>query len=163
MGSSGEQTAEDLLRKADTAMYRAKLRGRDRYELFETTMQVSSIRLLQLEIDLRRAIASPRYPAIPQQFQMQYQPIVCLNSGQITSMEALVRWHHPKRGLISPIEFIPIAEETGLIIPLGEWILAETFQQHRRWQTQLPSQCLPSISVNLSTRQFNQVSLTKSV
>ena len=163
MGSSGEQTAEDLLRKADTAMYRAKLRGRDRYELFETTMQVSSIRLLQLEIDRRRAIASPRYPAIPQQFQMQYQPIVCLNSGQITSMEALVRWHHPKRGLISPIKFIPIAEETGLIIPLGEWILAETFQQHRRWQTQLPSQCLPSISVNLSTRQFKQVSLTKSV
>lgn len=163
MGSSGEQTAEDLLRKADTAMYRAKLRGRDRYELFETTMQVASIRLLQLEIDLRRAIASPRYPAIPQQFQMQYQPIVCLNSGQITSMEALVRWHHPKRGLISPIEFIPIAEETGLIIPLGEWILAETFQQHQRWQAQLPNQGLPSISVNLSTRQFNQESLPQQI
>ncbi|MFM7427606.1 MAG: putative bifunctional diguanylate cyclase/phosphodiesterase, partial [Elainella sp.] len=151
---------EDLLRNADTAMYRAKTLGRSRHALFDTAMHKRAVALLQLETDLRRAVAASG-TAQPQEFRIQYQPIVALATGQLSGFEALVRWQHPERGLISPTEFIPLAEDTGLIVPLGQWILTEACQQLQRWQqtTEAPL----SISVNLSTKQFSQPSLIDQV
>ena len=153
---------EDLLRNADTAMYRAKTLGRSRHALFDTAMHKRAVALLQLETDLRRAVAISSSPWLPQEFRMRYQPIVALQTGKLNGFEALVRWQHPERGLISPAEFIPLAEDTGLIVPLGQWILAEACRQLRLWQTLWPDLAL-SISVNLSTKQFSQPTLIEQV
>lgn len=154
---------EDLLRNADTAMYRAKTLGRARHAMFDTAMHKRAVALLQLETDLRRAVAISSSPSQSQEFCIHYQPIVALKTGQISGFEALVRWQHPERGLISPAEFIPLAEDTGLIVPLGQWILAESCRQLQQWQAQfLPSLPL-SISVNLSTKQFSQPSLIEHI
>ena len=143
---------EDLLRDADTALYRAKALGKSRYEVFDQTMHQSAVALLQLETDLRRALEH-------QEFQLYYQPIVCLLTNQITGFEALLRWQHPTQGLVSPAEFIPIAEETGLIIPIGLWTLREACRQLRRWHSQLGKNCELTISVNVSSKQFSQPDL----
>jgi diguanylate cyclase (GGDEF)-like protein len=138
---------EDFLRAADTAMNYAKMPGKPNIVIFDTGMQASILERLELEADLQRAIER-------QQFQLNYQPIVSLSTGKIVGFEALVRWHHPKRGWVSPVKFIPLAEETGLIIPLGKWVLSEACRQLSIWQEQLSYRFPLSISVNLSGIQL---------
>lgn len=150
--SNGNYTdPENVLRDADTAMYRAKEGGKARFELFDNTMHSHAVALLQLENDLRRAIER-------NEFQVYYQPIICLDNDELYGFEALVRWNHPERGLVSPDTFIPIAEETGLIVEIGRWVLHESCRQMREWQSSSPHKAL-TISVNLSANQFAQPDL----
>jgi diguanylate cyclase (GGDEF)-like protein len=144
-------TPENLLRDAHTAMYRAKALGTNHYQVFATGMLTETIEQFTLENELRRGIAE-------QEFVLYYQPIVRLKSGAIAGFEALVRWQHPSQGFIPPLKFIPLAEETGLIIPLGEWIFQSACQQASQWQRQFPSQPLV-VSINLSARQFDHPDL----
>lgn len=137
--------AEDILRDADTAMYRAKAGGRGRHEVFGTEMHAMNVALFQLEADLRRAVER-------KQFQLYYQPIVSLRTGHITAVEALIRWHHPRRGLILPGEFIILAEETGLMLPIGEWVLWTACRQAKLWHDAgYTDLCM---AVNISPRQM---------
>lgn len=145
---------EDLLRDAHTAMYQAKALGKARQEIFATGMRVQIIRRLQLETDLRRAIEQ-------NEFQLHYQPIVALDSGQTAGFEALIRWHQPEGNYISPAEFIPVAEETGLIVPLGQWVIRTACQQLRQWQTEFATGTSLMVSVNLSGQQFTQPDLVE--
>ncbi|NLV55657.1 MAG: EAL domain-containing protein [Acidimicrobiales bacterium] len=149
-------TPEVVLRNADMAMYLAKERGKDRVELFEEAMHVTAFERLELKADLARAITSG-------QLALVYQPVVALETGRITGAEALVRWDHPRRGRLSPDAFISIAEETGLIVQLGQWVLEEACQQLRTWQLSLPGDAALSMSVNLSVRQLEQASIIDSV
>ena len=152
----GYDHADDLLRDADTAMYRAKLLGKKRHVMFDKAMHERAMKLLQLEIDLRRAVER-------QEFFLQYQPIISLAAGDISGFEALIRWQHPERGLVPPDEFISIAEETGLIIPIGQWVLREACRQMQEWRRQLPSERALTMSVNLSGKQFSQPDLTEQI
>ena len=155
--TAGYQNAEEILRDADMAMYRAKSLGKNRHEVFDKVMHDRAMRLLQLETDLRRAVER-------NELLLHYQPIISLETGKIAGFEALVRWHHPADGFISPVEFIPIAEETGLIIPLGKWVLREACRQMRAWMTGGETLERPlSISVNLSSKQFTQPDLIEQV
>jgi EAL domain-containing protein (putative c-di-GMP-specific phosphodiesterase class I) len=119
-------------------------------------MHARAISLLQLETDLRRAVER-------EEFEVFYQPIVALGTGKITGFEALVRWHHPERGIVSPDEFISVAEETELIIPIGTWVLRRACRQLRQWQNEFPAETPLTMSVNLSGRQFRQVDLVDRV
>ncbi len=147
---------EDLLRDADMAMYRAKATGKARHEVFDAGMHKRAVALLQLETDLRWAIERA-------EFQLYYQPIVDLGSGRVGGFEALIRWQHPTRGLVSPLDFIPIAEETGWIVPIGRWVLNEACRQLAEWQREIPRETPLSISVNLSGKQFSQPDLITGV
>jgi len=148
--------SDDILRDADTAMYRAKTLGKARHEVFDKAMHAVAMNLLQMETDLRRALER-------QEFFIQYQPIVALDNFNLRGFEALVRWQHPERGLISPMDFIPIAEDTGQILPIGQWALHEACRQMRRWQRRFPSDPPLFISVNLSSKQFTQPDLLEEV
>jgi diguanylate cyclase (GGDEF)-like protein/PAS domain S-box-containing protein len=141
------QHPEEILRDADTAMYNAKLRGKAGYVVFDKTMHVNALDLLELEIDLRHAIER-------KEFVMYYQPIVSLENRSIVGFEALVRWNHPQRGLLLPMGFIPLAEETGLIIPMSLWIIREACKQIRIWQQQFPSDLTLVVSVNVSPKHL---------
>ncbi|HVF57367.1 MAG TPA: EAL domain-containing protein [Pyrinomonadaceae bacterium] len=154
--STGYDRAEDILRDADTAMYRAKSLGKARYEIFDKAMHARAINLLQLETDMRRAVER-------EEFIIHYQPIVALEDFRLRGFEALVRWQHPERGFISPIDFIPVAEETGMIVPLGEYVLRHACQQMQRWQKIFPSDPPMFMSVNLSSKQFGQNDLISQV
>jgi diguanylate cyclase (GGDEF)-like protein/PAS domain S-box-containing protein len=140
-------TATELLRNADVAMYTAKTKGKARFEIFEPRMHDVVVARLGLEAELRRAIDR-------QEFVVYYQPIVSLQSGEVTGAEALVRWQHPTRGLLAPLEFIPLAEETGLIVPLGAWILRQACRQLAEWQALRGGGEPFVMSVNLSSRQL---------
>jgi diguanylate cyclase (GGDEF)-like protein len=152
LSSSGYDRPEDILRDADTAMYRAKENGKARYEVFDHGMHAKAVSRLQLESDLRHAIEH-------NEFCVYYQPIVSLQTGRLSGLEALVRWNHPRRGLVSPADFIPVAEETGLIVPIGQWVLNEACQHIRRCQVESPGHRSLSLSVNLSARQVAQPDL----
>lgn len=147
---------EDYLRAADTAMYYAKLRGKGSSAVFDAKMHSHALEHLQLETDLRWAIER-------QEFVLHYQPIVSLFSGQVVGFEALVRWHHPKMGLVSPAVFIPAAEETGLILALGTWVLREACRQLAKWQAQFPAARFLTMSVNLAGLQLAQPDLIEQI
>ncbi|MGD1804369.1 PAS domain S-box protein [Dapis sp. BLCC M126] len=149
---------EELLRDADIAMYRAKALGKARYEVFDLTMHSQAISLLELENDLRRAVEMIKQNPANSQFRLNYQPIICLFTGKITGFEALLRWHHPTKGLISPDKFIPIAEETGLIIPLGMWILRSACHQLTIWQQEFNCQ-YAEYNGKLATDKISEISL----
>jgi diguanylate cyclase (GGDEF)-like protein/PAS domain S-box-containing protein len=153
--SAAGHTPADMLRDADVALYRAKARGRGRYEVFDETMNAQALERLELEADLRLALERD-------EFRVYYQPKMDLASGRLDGMEALVRWEHPRRGLVSPAAFIPLAEETGLIRPLGQWVLEEACRQTKQWHDQTPGLALVT-SVNLSARQFQQPTLVADV
>ncbi len=142
-----ERDPIDFLRDADTAMYRAKEAGKACYEVFNTKMLTHNLNLLHTEIDLRRAIER-------NEFRVYYQPIVSLETGDIHAFEALVRWQHPERGLVPPLDFIKIAEETGLIVPIGRWVLEEACRQTVEWQRRYPKSNRFLINVNLSSKQL---------
>jgi diguanylate cyclase (GGDEF)-like protein/PAS domain S-box-containing protein len=143
---------EHLLRDADTAMYRAKTRGRARFEIFDKAMHERAMQVLELEGDLRTALEQ-------EQFRLVYLPVVSLETKKIIGFEALVRWEHPTRGLIPPAEFVPVAEETGVIIPLGIWVLREACAQMAKWKQQIPAHDDLTMSVNLSAKQLQQADL----
>ncbi len=139
------ERSEDILRDADTAMYQAKVDGKARCKVFEPQMHATNLNLLQIENDLRRAIER-------NEFKVYYQPIVNFETNRVSEFEALIRWEHPEQGLISPLDFIPLAEETGLIVPIGKWVLEESCRQIVQWQEKSPAPL--SISVNLSAKQL---------
>ncbi|MBA3320803.1 MAG: EAL domain-containing protein, partial [Pyrinomonadaceae bacterium] len=156
LSSLGYEHPDDLLRDADTAMYHAKLDGKSRHQLFDKAMHAHAVNLLKLETDLRRAIER-------EEFRVFYQPIVALDTGHISGFEALVRWQHPERGLINPSEFIPLVEETGMIVPIGMWVLREACRQVCQWQWQSPLNRSLTLSVNLSGKQFAQFDLVEQI
>ncbi|MEH2289093.1 GGDEF/EAL domain-containing response regulator [Nostoc sp.] len=155
-GNKDYDRPEYLLRDADTAMYRAKAQGRAKYHVFNPAMHQEAIQLLELENDLRRGVER-------REFLVYYQPIISLVTGRISGFEALVRWQHPIRGLVSPIEFIPVAEETGLINAINTWVLQSACHQLSIWQHYPVTPEPLTISVNLSARLFLQMNFVEQI
>ena len=150
LSSTGYSMADDLLRDADSAMYHAKSMGKARYKIFDSNIHVDAMKNLQLETDLWRAVEN-------MEFLVHYQPIVSVTSGEIKGAEALLRWNHPQNGVLPPDEFIPLAEETGLISSMGEWLLRTACTQNRAWQDAGYKNL--QIDVNFSSRQLRQENL----
>ncbi len=155
-GTQAYTDASDLLRDADIALYRAKAQGRGRYEIFDVDMHVQAVKRMTLEHDLRVAVDQ-------QEFIPYYQPIVDLNTRRLIGFEALIRWPHPTRGFISPADFIPVAEETGLILPISRWVLQSVCEQVATWQRQFPDIQDLRVSVNLSGQDLRQPNLVETV
>jgi diguanylate cyclase (GGDEF)-like protein len=154
--TSGREDANELLRNADAAMYVAKSNGKARYEFFATNMHTTVLRRLELQNELQRAVMN-------REFTIQYQPIMELKSGRIAKVEALVRWEHPSRGLIPPMDFIPAAEETGLIVEIGRYVLEQACRQVQQWQVQDEECRALEVSVNVSARQLQDSALARDV
>ncbi|MGI9050403.1 MAG: PAS domain S-box protein [Rubrobacteraceae bacterium] len=156
-GGSSRDIANELIRKADMAMYRAKRGGKAGYAVFELSMDERAAARLSLESDLRRAVEK-------EEFQLSYQPIVSISTGEVVGAEALLRWRHPERGLIPPDDFIPVAEETGLIVQIGKWVLRESSRRAREWREGYDSSCQrPMLYVNLSGLQLRYPNLGRDV
>jgi diguanylate cyclase (GGDEF)-like protein len=156
VGSAADRTTDELLRNADFAMYQAKSLGKGRHAMFEPRMRDAAVERLELATNLRHALDR-------RELVLHYQPIVDLRTGATRGMEALVRWNHPERGMLMPSDFISLAEETGLIVPVGRWVLREACRQARRWQDEYPVDPPLTMSVNLSPRQFNDPRLVASI
>ncbi|MGI8549247.1 MAG: putative bifunctional diguanylate cyclase/phosphodiesterase, partial [Dehalococcoidia bacterium] len=155
-GAAGSTEPGDLLRQADIALYQAKAAGKARLVIFDPSMSAWARERLDLETDLRHAVER-------QELLLHYQPIVDVPSGSIIGMEALLRWQHPQRGLLGPMQFIPIAEQTELILPIGRWVLEQACRQAQAWRG-LRTEGPPLVmSVNLSAREFQQRDLTEHV
>ncbi|MFP5222469.1 MAG: EAL domain-containing protein [Acidobacteriota bacterium] len=144
--------AEEVLRDADLTMYRAKSNGKARYEVFDNALHEQAIKLLTMETELRQALAR-------NEFELHYQPIVDVDTGCVMCLEALIRWKHPERGYTPPLDFIPLAEENGLIVPLGWWVLEESCRQLAIFQAKFPRSKPLTMSVNISAKQFAQADL----
>jgi predicted signal transduction protein with EAL and GGDEF domain len=155
LGTAHTKSPEDLLRDADAAMYWAKEAGLG-CQVFETSMHEQALRRLELENELQRAIETG-------EFVIHYQPIVNLRSDEVWGLEALVRWRHPERGLLNPKEFVPLAEESGLVIHMGEQVLKEACSQAKRWQERYPRMPPLMLAVNLSARQLRHPDLARTV
>src|SRR6266436_10081290 len=147
---------EEILRDADLAMYHAKAKGKARHEIFDDSMSAPALERMDLEMDLRSAISR-------HEFRLHYQPILRLDTGRITEVEALIRWQHAKRGLLQPDSFIGLTEETGLIVPIGQWVLKEACKQARVWQVKYPTTPPLVMSVNLSAKQFQHPTLVQEI
>jgi len=156
IGEGGQKSSSDLLREADVAMYQAKRAGKGSVRTFDSAIDEVLGKRLSLEQDLRRAVER-------EEFVVYYQPIVALPSGAPVGVEALVRWRHPERGIVLPHEFVPLAEEIGLILPIGKWVLSEACRQARIWQEHAGINPPLVVSVNLSVRQFHHPELLKDV
>ena len=156
LSSTGYESADAILRDADTAMYRAKQNGKARYELFDREMHANAVAMLRLESELRRALDR-------EELVVFYQPIISLQEEKISGFEALVRWQHPKQGLMPPNEFIPIAEDTGLIIDIGQWVLKVACRQMKEWQSQGLASHAMTMGVNLSNKQFTSPMLAQQI
>jgi diguanylate cyclase (GGDEF)-like protein len=154
--STAEDSPVNLIRHADIAMYQAKARGKARHEIFDPSMDTAAMRRLEMEIELRRAIDKG-------ELCVYYQPEVEIESGHLVGMEALVRWKHPERGLISPSTFLPVAEETGLILPIGRFVMFEACRQAKEWQMKYRPELALMVSVNLSGKHFQQATLIEEV
>ena len=152
----GYERPEEILRDADTAMYSAKSSGKMQHKVFVATMHSSALSLLQLDTDLRRALER-------EEFVLHYQPIINLADKSLAGFEALIRWQHPERGLLPPMTFIPLAEETGLIVPIGQWVLREAGRRLRNWQRLAPRQPPLTVSVNVSGRHFTRPELVTQI
>ena len=155
LSTGASEQPEYVLRSADIAMYRAKNTGRGRYEMFDRAMHAEALTRLQIETDLRHAFERD-------EFFLHYQPIVSIAEGRIVGAEALIRWRHFERGIVSPATFVPVAEDTGLVVPLGRWVLKEACRQAREWQSYGTAGHF-GISVNLSVREFAQPDLVRAV
>ena len=153
LGTASYERVEDVLRDADTALYRAKANGRGRYEVFTSELHVAAMDRWRLETDLRDAVAACS-------FELYYQPVVDLKTGSVEHFEALIRWRHPTRGLVSPADFIPLAEESGLIVPLGHWVLREACRQAKAWRQEGVN---TPIAINVASQQFVQMSFVDDV
>src|SRR3984957_8023078 len=156
VSATNYSVAEDVWRDADTAMYRARAGGDSRYQMCDLTMHAAAVSRLKLESDLRQAESRG-------ELLIHYQPIVSLLNGCLTGFEALIRWQRPGFGLVPPLEFIPVAEETGLIVPIGSWVLREACSQMRAWQLLFPSEPALTIAVNFPAKQFIQPNLVEQV
>ncbi|MEB3281998.1 MAG: EAL domain-containing protein [Lyngbya sp.] len=155
LSNSSYTEPQHILRDADAAMYRAKKQG-NRYQVFDPAMHQKAVEMFQIETDLRKAISL-------NEFKLNYQPIIDLKTGNLTGFETLARWFHTHRGFISPMEFIPLAEETGLIVPIGYWILEQACQQLKTWQINGLADENMTVNVNLSARQFSQIDLISQI
>ena len=153
---TGEEAADDLVRNADVAMYIAKSKGKARYVEYEASLASAALERMELEYDLHTALSE-------KQFVVHYQPVVMLESGAVHSVEALVRWNHPRRGLLYPADFIGVAEQSGVIVELGRWVLQQAARDGRRWQVRYPSTPAMQISVNVSGRQLQHPDLITEV
>ena len=151
-----DDPSQNLLRSADLAMYRAKEHGRCRFEVFDPAMHIAAMERLHLEMDLRRALERD-------QLVLHYQPVVSLTTGNLVAVEALIRWEHPERGLIPPLEFIPIAERTGMILDIGRWVLARACEQLKAWERTFGYDAPQSVWINVSPKQFAQRDLAAQV
>jgi diguanylate cyclase (GGDEF)-like protein len=154
--SLSTEMPEHLLRNADMAMYRAKGAGPATYALFDRAMHRDALARLQLETDLRHALERS-------EFRLFYQPVVSLRTGRITGVEALIRWQHPERGLVPPAEFVPLAEDTGLIVPIGEWVLEDACRQIQQWTAPVAGDEPLKLAVNLSIKQFAKPGLDERI